>query len=75
MDPIIELTTNPSPTRNKSSNAVRDALERDRVLLRNDLRLYIGSAWPVVEPSTVCLENWYIDRIAGHFEAVTARPD
>ena len=40
-------------------------------MLRNDLRLYIRQAWHVVEPSTVYLENWHIDLIAEHLEAVT----
>jgi hypothetical protein len=77
MDPIVgpTATTNPSPTRNKSSGAVRDALAWDRVMLRDDLRLYIRHAWHVVEPSTVYLENWHIDLIAEYLEAVTAGPD
>src|SRR3984893_1652551 len=58
-----------------SSDAVRDALAWDRVMLRNDLRLYIRQAWHVVEPSTVYLENWHIDLIAEHLEAVTAGSD
>src|ERR1700681_3602499 len=65
-------TTRPSRTRNRSSNAVRDALAWDRVMLRDDLRLYIRHAWHVVEPSTVYLENWHIDLIAEYLEAVTA---
>src|SRR5258708_36424830 len=74
MDQTAEplATTNPSRTRNKSSDAVRDALAWDRVMLRDDLRLYIRHAWHVVEPSTVYLENWHIDLIAEYLEAVTA---
>src|SRR5258707_9628854 len=74
MDQTAEplATMNPSRTRNKSSDAVRDALAWDRVMLRDDLRLYIRQAWHVVEPSTVYLENWHIDLIAEHLEAVTA---
>jgi hypothetical protein len=73
MDPIIEttspiLTLNP---RNKPTEA-RDAIAVDRIVLRNDLRLYIREAWHVVEPSTVYLENWHIDLIAEYLEAVTA---
>ena len=41
-------------------------------MLRNDLRLYIRQACHVIEPSTVYLENWHIDLIAEHLEAVTA---
>src|ERR1017187_3579305 len=59
----------PSTTRN---NEALDAIEVDRIYLRNDLRLYIRQAWHVVEPSTVYLENWHIDLIAEHLEAVTA---
>jgi hypothetical protein len=54
---------------------VRDALAWDRVMLRDDLRLYIRQAWHVVEPSTVYLENWHIDLIAEYLEAVTAVTD
>ena len=74
MDQTAEplATTNPSRTRNKSSDAVRDALAWDRVMLRDHLRLYIRQAWHVVEPSTVYLENWHIDLIAEYLEAVTA---
>src|SRR4030081_3017068 len=74
MDQTAEplATTNPSRTRNKSSDAVRDALAWDRVMLRDDLRLYIRQAWHVVEPSTVYLENWHIDLIAEYLEAVNA---
>jgi len=72
MDPTTESTTTPNPIHNKPAEAYRDALAWDRVMLRNDLRLYIRSAWHVVEPSTVYLENWHIDLIAEHLEAVTA---
>jgi hypothetical protein len=71
MDPIAESTATTSPTPNRSSHAVRDALAWDRVMLRNDLRLYIRSAWHVIEPSTVYLQNWHIDLIAEYLEAVT----
>jgi predicted phage terminase large subunit-like protein len=69
-EPIATIPR-PSATHN-SSEAVRDALAWDRVMLRNDLRLYIRQAWHVVEPSTVYLENWHIDLIAEYLEAVTA---
>src|SRR6202140_777437 len=74
MDQTAEplATTRPSRTRNRSSDAVRDALAWDRVMLRDALRLYIRQAWHVVEPSTVYLENWHIDLIAEYLEAVTA---
>src|ERR1700720_2120665 len=67
-------TANPSPnqiTRNRAA-ATRDAVMLDRVALQNALRLYIRSAWHVVEPPTVYLENWHIDLIAEYLEAVTA---
>src|ERR1700716_1106932 len=72
METNSEPTTNPSPnqTRNRS-DAAFDAVMLDRVVLQNDLRLYIRQAWHVVEPSTVYLENWHIDLIAAHLEAVT----
>src|SRR5580700_418555 len=75
MEANTEPTTNPTPTqtiRNRSDAAL-DAVMLDRVVLRNDLRLYIREAWHVVEPSTVYLENWHIDLIAEYLEAVTAR--
>ena len=65
--PSIPRPTPPSTTRN---NEARDAIEVDRIYLRNNLRLYIREAWHVVEPSTVYLENWHIDLIAEHLEAV-----
>jgi hypothetical protein len=34
--------------------------------------MLIRHAWHVVEPSTPYLENWHIDLIAEHLEAVTA---
>src|ERR1700693_3379277 len=67
--PSIPRPTLPSTTRN---NEARDAIEVDRIYLRNNLRLYIREAWHVVEPSTVYLENWHIDLIAEYLEAVTA---
>ena len=67
--PSIPHPTPPSTTRN---NEARDAIEVDRIYLRNNLRLYIREAWHVVEPSTVYLENWHIDLIAEYLEAVTA---
>src|SRR6202040_4009161 len=67
--PSIPRPTVPSTTRN---NEARDAIEVDRIYLRNNLRLYIREAWHVVEPSTVYLENWHIDLIAEYLEAVTA---
>jgi hypothetical protein len=70
--PSIPRPTPPSTTRN---NEARDAIEVDRIYLRNNLRLYIREAWHVVEPSTVYLENWHIDLIAEYIEAVTAGPD
>ena len=73
MDPTSEQTPTPTPSAiHNSSEAMRDALAWDRVMLRSDLRLYIRSAWHVVEPSTVYLENWHIDLIAEYLEAVTA---
>src|SRR6202022_768754 len=52
--------------------AARAAVARDRVVLSNSTRGYIRPAWPVIEPSTVYLENWHIDLIAEYLEAVTA---
>src|ERR1700731_3657172 len=72
LNPETTPTQNPSPNlRNKPTEA-RDAIAVDRIVLRNDLRLYIREAWHVVEPSTVYLENWHMDLIAEHLEAVTA---
>jgi hypothetical protein len=73
METNSEPTISPSPnqTRNRS-DAAFDAVMLDRVVLQNDLRLYIRQAWHVVEPSTIYLENWHIDLIAEYLEAVTA---
>jgi hypothetical protein len=67
--PANLLATRPKTT---SIEAAEDALELDRVVLSNSLRLYIRSAWHVIEPSTVYLDNWHIDLIAEYLEAVTA---
>src|SRR6202795_22238 len=67
--PSIPRLTPPSTTRN---NEARDAIAVDRIVLRNNLRLYIKEALHVVEPATVYLENWHIDLIAEYLEAVTA---
>jgi len=76
MDPSLETgSTNPTPILRPKPSALSDAIMLDRVVLRNDLRLYIRAAWPVVEPATVYLENWHIDLIAGHFEAAWADSD
>jgi len=72
MDPIIETTSLLTPRLRNRPTEARDAIAVDRIVLRNDLRLYIREAWHVVEPSTVYLENWHIDLIAEHLEAVTA---
>jgi hypothetical protein len=50
---------------------MQDGIDGDRVILRRNLRLYIRKAWPVVEPSTIYLENWHIDLIADYLTAVT----
>src|SRR5271169_4845082 len=72
MNPTIEPTI-PKPSPRVSSPRWAQAdLDCERVVLRNYLRLYIRRAWPVVEPSTVYLENWHIDLIAEYLEAVTA---
>ena len=51
---------------------IEDGIDSDRLILRNKLRLYIREAWHVIEAATVYLENWHIDLIAEHLEAVTA---
>jgi hypothetical protein len=71
----VDLTTEPIPKPNQriSPRAAHADIDRDRVVLRNHLLIYIRRAWHVVEPSTIYLENWYIDLIAErHVEAVTA---
>src|SRR6202040_1920730 len=64
---IAATIPNPSPR----SSEIEDAIDLDRIFLRNNLRLYIRKAWHVVEPSTVYLENWHIDLIAEYLHAVT----
>ena len=64
------LIPNPRPRGNAAE--IEDSLDSDRIILRNNLRLFIKEAWHVVEPATVYLENWHIDLIAEHLEAVTA---
>src|ERR1700719_3257609 len=73
MDPTTEMAlTNPTTIKRPSPTEAQDEIDLDAIVLRNDLRLYIRSAWHVVEPSTVYLENWHIDLIAEYLEAVTA---
>ena len=64
------LIPNPRPRGNAAE--IEDSLDSDRIILRNNLRLFIKEAWHVVEPATVYLENWHTDLIAEHLEAVTA---
>jgi len=69
----MEATTEQTPHLTiPNRSAAYDAVMVDRVVLQNDLRLYIRQAWHVIEPSTVYLENWHIDLIAEYLEAVTA---
>jgi hypothetical protein len=77
MDPTSEAllmnqTTAPNITTRINPPEAQDEIDLDSIVLRNDLRLYIRSAWHVVEPSTVYLENWHIDLIADYLQAVTA---
>ena len=73
MDPTIEIPTTSLLRRTTKPNRAQPPdLASDQVVLSNDLRLYIRHAWHVIEPSTVYLENWHIDLIAEHLEAVTA---
>jgi hypothetical protein len=75
VDPTTEPIPKARPSPRISPRAAHADIDRDRVVLRNSLRLYIKHAWHVVEPSTVYLENWHIDLIAEHVEAVTAGSD
>src|SRR6202035_3192908 len=60
MDPTTEMAlTNPTTIKRPSPTEAQDEIDLDAIVLRNDLRLYIRSAWHVVEPSTVYLENWH----------------
>src|ERR1700724_2656748 len=77
MDPtnealLMNQTTGTNITTRINPPEAQDEIDLDSIVLRNDLRLYIRSAWHVVEPSTVYLENWHIDLIAEYLEAVTA---
>jgi hypothetical protein len=74
VDPIIEIPTSSLLRRTTKPNSrlAQPDLDSDRIVLSNSLRGYIRHAWHVVEPSTVYLENWHIDLIAEHLEAVTA---
>jgi hypothetical protein len=44
--------------------------EVERCAFRNNLSAYMKAAWSIIEPATY-LENWHIDLIAEHLEAVT----
>jgi hypothetical protein len=70
---LSPTTTGTRPrARGSAREIIQDSFDSDRVILRNNLRLYIRAAWHVVEPATVYLENWHIDLIAEYLEAVTA---
>ena len=73
MEPTTEPIPKPKPR--ISLSWARTDLDCERVVLRENLRLYIREAWHVVEPSTVYLENWHIDLIAEDPEAVTVGSD
>jgi predicted phage terminase large subunit-like protein len=48
---------------------------QDALLTRQaerSLMSYVKQAWPVLEPATPFLDNWHIELIAEHLEAVTA---
>ena len=47
------------------------AAEIDRELAVRNLRDFVRSAWPVVEPSTPFVEGWHIDAITDHLQAIT----
>jgi hypothetical protein len=53
------------------SVAEEEAAEPEEGRLQLPLRDFIRQAWEVVEPATVFLNNWHIDAIADHLEAVT----
>jgi hypothetical protein len=73
LDPTTETPTSSLlRTTRVNPRLAQPDLDSDRVVLSDDLRLYIRHAWHVVEPSTVYLENWHIDLIADYLQAVTA---
>jgi len=73
LDPTIKTPTSSLlRTTRVNPRLAQPDLASDRIVLSDDLRLYIRHAWHVVEPSTVYLENWHIDLIAEYLEAVTA---
>jgi hypothetical protein len=74
LDPTTETPTSSLLRRTTKPNLsiTQPDLDSDRIVLSDDLRLYIRHAWHVVEPSTVYLENWHIDLIADYLQAVTA---
>src|ERR1700730_16409666 len=43
----------------------------DRELSERNLRDFVRSAWPIVEPSTPFVDRWHIDAITGHLQAIT----
>jgi predicted phage terminase large subunit-like protein len=45
--------------------------EKARRLAERSLMAFIRQAWPIVEPSAPFRDNWHIDAIAEHLEAVT----
>lgn len=45
--------------------------EKARRLAERSLGAFIRQAWPVIEPSAPFRDNWHIDAIAAHLEAIT----
>lgn len=41
--------------------------------LREDFGAFIRAAWPVVDPAMPLIDNWHIDALAEHLEAVARR--
>ncbi len=59
----------------RDEGIVRQALEhpgelRAELALRR-LRHFVRASWPVIEPGATYLENWHIDALCEHLEAVT----
>ncbi|MGN0489347.1 MAG: phage terminase large subunit [Ruminococcus sp.] len=50
------------------ATALQEAIRRERA--ERSLSEFIRQAWPVIEPGTTYIDNWHIDLIAEHLQAV-----
>jgi predicted phage terminase large subunit-like protein len=63
------VNLNPKELSSFNISQIEDELKKE--MARRKLSEYSKQAWHVVEPATKYIDNWHIDAIAEHLEAVT----